>query len=194
MDTAGISEQGDVTQLLHLWLTGDRAALDTLMPLIYGELRKIADSYLRRERHGHTLQPTALVHEAWLRLVRQDKVAFESRKHFYGLAAQLMRQILVDHARALQTEKRGGGIAAVSPGLAAAFETSKVEEFLILDQALSSLARLNPRQAQVIELKYFGGLTGEEIGEMLGVSAATISRDQRTAEAWLSHAISTGAI
>ncbi|HYP07492.1 MAG TPA: sigma-70 family RNA polymerase sigma factor [Bryobacteraceae bacterium] len=188
----GISEGGDVTQLLHSWIGGDPKALDALMPLIYTELRRIADSYLRRERGGHTLQPTALVHEAWLRMVKQDHGAFTSRKHFYGVAAHLMRQILVDHARAARAEKRGGGAVLVDPaaGDAACAPLSKVEDFLALDRAMDALARVNPRQAQVLELKYFGGLTGEEIGELLGVSAATISRDQRTAEAWLSHAMS----
>ncbi len=160
------------------------------MPIVYSELRQIADAYLRRERSDHTLQPTALVHEAWLKLVRQDNKRFEHRKQFYGLAAQVMRRILVDHARAMKADKRGGGarITTLTDGVAGA--GSPVLELLALDEALTSLGRVSPRQAQVIELRYFGGLNVEEIADMLNVSPATVSRDQRTAEAWLSHSIS----
>ena len=160
------------------------------MPIVYGELRQIADAYLRRERADHTLQPTALVHEAWLRLVRQDQKHFEHRKQFYGLAAQVMRRILVDHARAAKADKRGGGMPIASLTDAAVDSTMQVVEFLALDEALTSLGRVSPRQAQVIELRYFGGLNVEEIADVLNVSAATVSRDQRSAEAWLSHTMS----
>jgi RNA polymerase sigma factor (TIGR02999 family) len=186
-------QDGEVTQLLVRWAGGDRAALDALMPIVYGELRQIADAYLRRERADHTLQPTALVHEAWLRLVRQDQKHFDHRKQFYGLAAQVMRRILVDHARAAKADKRGGGvrITTLTDGMADA--TSQVVELLALDEALTSLGRVSPRQAQVIELRYFGGLNVDEVADMLNVSPATVSRDQRTAEAWLSHTMSKSA-
>jgi RNA polymerase sigma factor (TIGR02999 family) len=186
--------RGDVTQLLSLWARGDRGALDSLTPLVYEELHKLAGSYLRRERSGHTLQPTALVHEAWMRLVRQDEVSFLNRHRFYAMAAQIMRQVLVDHARRSRAEKRGGSSvslpASADPpdGHAARFE-----EFLALDEALAALAQISERQAKVIELHYFGGLNGEDIAHLLGVSAATISRDQRSGEAWLSHVIATTA-
>ncbi len=180
----------DVTLLLARWANGDRSALDGLMPIVYAELRKIAGGYLRRERTGHTLQPTALVNEAWLRLVRQDGLQFEHRNQFYALAAQAMRRILVDHARAARADKRGGGaektelIANVSAG------ANRTIELLALDEALERLAEVSPRQAQVIELRYFAGLNIEEIADIVGASAATISRDQRTAEAWLGHVMS----
>jgi RNA polymerase sigma factor (TIGR02999 family) len=179
---------GSLTHLLARWADGDRAALDRLVPLVYPELRKIADGYLRRERNGHTLQPTALVHEAWLRLVKQDHPVFEHRRQFYALAAQVMRRILVDHARALHAEKRSAGVRTTwrhAPGTAAA----ETVDLLALDQALDRLAAASPRQAQVIELRYFGGLNLEEIAEILGVSSPTISRDQKTAEAWLGHVL-----
>jgi RNA polymerase sigma factor (TIGR02999 family) len=184
------AEDGDVTQLLVRWASGDREALDSLMPIVYGELRQIADAYLRHERSDHTLQPTALVHEAWMRLVRQDQKRFEHRKQFYGLAAQVMRRILVDHARAARADKRGGGarITTLTDGVADA--EPQVVELLALDEALSTLERVSPRQAQVIELRYFGGLNVDEIADVLNVSPATVSRDQRTAEAWLSHTMS----
>ena len=186
-------QDGEVTQLLVRWAGGDRAALDALMPIVYGELRQIADAYLRRERADHTLQPTALVHEAWMRLVRQDQKRFDHRKQFYGLAAQVMRRILVDHARAAKADKRGGGarITTLTDGVADA--TSQVVELLALDEALTSLGRVSPRQAQVIELRYFGGLNVDEIADLLNVSPATVSRDQRTAEAWLSLTMSRSA-
>jgi RNA polymerase sigma factor (TIGR02999 family) len=185
-----VRQNGDVTQLLARWAGGDREALDALTPLVHAELRKIAGAYLRRERSGHTLQPTALVNEAWLRLVRQDELRFDHRKQFYALAAQVMRRILVDHARALAADKRGGGAAKTTLDAEISAGANRTIELLALDEALDQLARVSPRQAQVIELRYFAGLTVEEIGDLVGVSAATISRDQRTAEAWLSHTMS----
>ncbi len=182
--------RGDVTQLLARWAQGDRSALDGLIPIVYAELRKIADGYLRRERSGHTLQPTALVNEAWLRLERQDGLQFEHRKQFYALAAQAMRRILVDHARAAHADKRGGGVEKTPLTAEVSGGANRTVELLALDQALDQLSRVSPRQAQVIELRYFGGLTVEEIGEIVGTSAATVSRDQRTAEAWLGHVMS----
>jgi RNA polymerase sigma-70 factor, ECF subfamily len=187
------SGDGDVTQLLARWAEGERAALDALMPVVYSELRKIADAFLRRERSGHTLQPTALVHEAWLRLVRQDQPSFDHRKQFYALAAQMMRRILVDHARTVNAEKRGGGMVRTTLEEAVEVCADRTVEFLVLDEALTRLARVSARQAQVIELRYFGGMNVEEMAGLLGVSPATISRDQRTAEAWLSHAMADAA-
>ena len=182
---------GAVTQLLARWTGGDRDALDALMPIVYGELHKIAGGYLRQERGNHTLQPTALVHEAWMRLVKQDQTGFANRKQFYGLAAQLMRQVLVDHARAVNANKRGQGApkAVLDESLPAAEGT--LDEFLALDEALTRLADLSPRRAQVIEMRYFGGLNVEEVADLLDVSIATVSREQKTAEAWLSQAMNT---
>ena len=184
------SDQGDVTQLLARWAGGDQAALDALMPVVYAELRRIADAYLRRERGNHTLQPTALVHEAWLRLVKQDGGQFDHRKQFYALAAQVMRRILVDHARAANADKRGGGATNLALDESAVARAAPIVELLALDEALDQLAAASPRQARVIELRYFGGLSVEETAEVLGVSAPTVSRDQQAAEAWLAQAMS----
>jgi len=181
--------RGDITHLLSRWADGDKAALDVLMPVVYSELRKIADAYLRRERGSHTLQPTALVHEAWLRLVQQDNPHFDQRKQFYGLAAQVMRRILVDHARARCADKRGGGAAHVEVPENLTSPRAPTDDLLALDQALDQLAAVSPRQARVIELRYFGGLNLEEMADLLQVSQATVSRDQRAAEAWLSQAM-----
>src|SRR5262249_26530232 len=163
-----------ITQLLARWAHGDRAALDGLMPIVYTELRRIAEGYLRRERTGHTLQPTALVNEAWLRLVKQDGLHFDHRKQFYALAAQAMRRILVDHGRAVKAEKRGGGTDKTRLAADVSAGADRTVELLALDEALDQLARVSPRQAQVIELRYFGGLTVEEIGGLIGASPATI--------------------
>ena len=181
-----VGPSGEVTQLLAMWADGDRAALDQLMPVVYAELRKIAGGYVHRERGGHTLQPTALVHEAWLRLVKQERPAFDHRRQFFGLAAQVMRRVLVDHARAAKADKRGGGLPA-EPLVDIQMPDARPTDLLALDQALTRLARHNARQARVIELRYFGGLNVEEMAETLGVSPATISRDQKVAEAWLGH-------
>jgi RNA polymerase sigma-70 factor, ECF subfamily len=182
---------GDVTTLLALWAQGDRSALDSLTPLIYDELHRLAGSYLKRERSGHTLQPTALVHEAWMRLVRQDEGNFENRHRFYALAAQIMRQILVDYARRARAQKRGGLAESLPESDSLPDPTVLcIEQYLALDEALAALAKVSERQAKVIELRYFGGLTGDDIAGLLGVSPATISREQRSGEAWLSHVVS----
>ena len=160
------------------------------MPVVYAELRKIADAYLRRERSDHTLQPTALVHEAWLRLVKQDGGQFDHRKQFFALAAQVMRRILVDHARAANAGKRGGGATPLTLDESTIAGAAPAVELLALDEALAQLASASPRQARVIELRYFGGLDLNEVAEVLGVSAPTISRDQKAAEAWLAQAMS----
>lgn len=174
-----------VTQLLARWSGGDRDALDALTEAVYAELRKIADGYLKRERSGHTLQPTALVHEAWLRLAEQNPTGFANRKHFFALAAQLMRRILVDHARALSAGKRGGNVRQIMFPDVVDLTAQQADQFLILDEALTRLSVWSPRKGQVIEMRYFGGLNVEEMAELLGVSIATISREQRIAEAWL---------
>jgi RNA polymerase sigma factor (TIGR02999 family) len=186
-----LADSGEVTRLLADWAEGDEAALNSLAPIVYSELRKIADGYLRQERSSHTLQPTALVHEAWLRLVRQDRPSLQNRQHFFGLAAQIMRRILVDHARAVQSEKRGGGATRVDlfPEMGD-YASPNADEFLALDQALTRLSAMSPRKAQVIELRYFGGLEIQETSEIMGISPSTVTREQRTAEAWLSHAMS----
>jgi RNA polymerase sigma factor (TIGR02999 family) len=179
----------DVTHLLRQWAGGNRAALDALMPVLYSELRSTASAYLRRERDGHTLQPTALVHEAWLRLIGTSSPTFEHREQFFGLAAQMMRRILVDHARRTNARKRGGG-GAVTTLQSIPSPPNPIDDLLALDQALDRLAEFSPRQARVVELRHYAGLGVEEIGRLLEVSPATVSRDQKTAEAWLCLALS----
>jgi RNA polymerase sigma factor (TIGR02999 family) len=174
-----------VTQLLLEWTGGDRAALDRLMPLVYGELRRLAAGYLSRERHNHTLQATALVHEAFLRLVDQRGIQWQNRAHFLALAATLMRQLLISHARKHRAIKRGSG----GPRLTLHECDLAVEErgvdILALDEALSALATIDPRQSRVVELRFFGGLTVEETAAVLAVSPATVKLDWSLAKAWL---------
>jgi len=191
MESSPPGEQ--VTALLRRWADGDRDALDVLMPVVYAELRRIADGYLRRERSTHTLQPTALIHEAWMRMARQSGGAFDHRKQFFGLAAQLMRRILVDHARAAGADKRGGELRRTELAVDIGSTSPRMDDLLALDEALERLAGISPRQAQVIELRYFGGLNLEEVAELLGVSPATVSRDQTIAEAWLGQAMAKDA-
>ena len=175
---------GDVTRLLHAWSVGDRDALAELTPLVYRELRKLAASYLRRERLDHTLQPTALVNEAWIRLNGQAPVESQSRSRFFVIAANLMRQILVDHARNRGAAKRGSGARVEWNDDAAAVGPPDID-FIALDEALTRLSALEPRQAQIVELRFFGGLTEEEIADVLGLSAPTVKRDWRMARAML---------
>ena len=175
----------DVTQLLLDWGKGDRAALEQLLPVIYQELHKIARGYLRGERPGHTLQPTALIHEAYLRLLGQDLPEWKNRHHFFGVAALLMRQILVEHARGRHAAKRGGGAQQVSLEDATIFSEGRTADLVALDDALTALAALDERKCRVIELRFFGGLSVEETAEVLGVSVATVGREQRLAQAWL---------
>jgi len=174
-----------VTELLRRWNSGDREAMDRLMPIVYDELRRLAAGYLRGERPGHTLQPTALVHEAYLRLVRQDRVEWQNRAHFFGIAASMMRRVLVDHARRRQAEKRDAGGFRLTLQLGEAFEAARDPELLELDQALGRLERLDADQARVVELRFFGGLTVEETAVVLGISTATVKREWRTAKAFL---------
>ncbi len=175
----------NVTQLLLDWRNGDEQALDRLMPLVYEELRRMANRYLRNERRNHTLQTSALVHEAYLRLVDHENIAWQNRAHFFGVAAQAMRRILVDHARTRNYEKRGGAMRHVSLDEAASMVEERASELIALDEALRELAKIDPRKSRVVELRYFGGLSVEETAEALGVSAVTIMRDWNTAKAWL---------
>jgi len=173
----------EVTRLLGEWANGSQQALDRLTPLVYGELRQLAASYLRKERPDHTLQPTALVHEAYLRLVDQQNPSWQDRSHFFGVAARLMRQILVDHARRRQAGKRGGHNVSLEDTVSFARERSA--DLVALDDSLSALEKLDPRKCRAVELRYFGGLAMEEIARTLEVSAITVRRDLRMAEAWL---------
>lgn len=175
----------DVTQLLLAWSDGDREALGKLTPLVYQELKKLAESYLRRERAGNSLQPTALAHEAFIKLIDQQHVRWQNRAHFYGIAAQAMRRILVDHARARLAEKRGCGGATVSLDEAVNVSGERADQLVALDEALKTLAELDPQQSHVVELKYFGGMTLEETAEVLGISRATVIREWQMAKAWL---------
>jgi len=174
-----------VTELLVRWRSGDKAALDSLMPLVYIELRRIANRYLQGERSDHTLQSTALVHEAYVRMIEQALPQWQNRAHFFAVAAQLMRQILVDHARSHRASKRGGDVYKLA--LEDAEEQPKVLDFDIvaLDDALKSLALMDEQQSRVVELKFFGGLSVEDTADVLGVSASTVKRDWTTARAWL---------
>jgi len=176
----------DISQLLRQWSDGNRAALEELLPLVYDELHRQAARYLRRERVGHTLQTTALIHEAYLRLIDQRDVRWQSRTHFFAIAAQMMRRVLIDYARAKYREKRGGDDVRLSLNEATLVATDEDSVDLIaLDQALERLAELDERQACVVELRYFGGLSLEETAEVLHISRATTARDWEVAKAWL---------
>ena len=175
----------DVTGLLVRWRTGDREALDALTPLVYDELRRLAKSYLRRERPDHTLDGTALVHEAYMRLVDQRNVEWRNRNHFFALAAELIRRILVDHARARIAAKRGGANVKLSLDEALAPADEKDLNLLALDDALLALAKADPQQSRIVELRYFAGLTIEETADVMEISPATVKRDWTTAKAFL---------
>ena len=174
-----------VTQLLANWSSGDLEAREALMPLVYGELRRLAASYLRRERSDHTLQPTALVHEAYLKLVEQKNVRWQHRSHFFAITAQLMRRILVDHARGHLADKRGSGAPKISLTEAITMSNERPGALLALDESLTRLAALDAQQGSVVELRVFGGLTVEETAAVLGISQATVKRDWSMAKAWL---------
>lgn len=182
---------GTVSQLLQAWGRGDLQARENLVPLVYQQLRKRAAAYLRRERRDHTLQPTALVNEAYIRLMGQQRVTWLNRAQFFGVAAQIMRRILVDHARERQAAKRPGGVrVSLDDGM------STVQPFdcelLMLDDALQELARLDERQAHIVELKYFGGLSEEEVAAILSLSRVTITREWQSARAWLYRRLTKG--
>lgn len=188
-----VPSPGEVTRLLVDWGNGDQAALDELIPLVYDELRRLAGRYMRRESQGHTLQTSALVNEAYLRLVDQKSVRWQNRAHFFGVAARLMRQILVDHARSRSRAKRGGRTQMVSLVEHAA-TYKEVVEVIALDDALNDLAEMDARKSQIVEMKFFGGLTTEEVAEVLKVTSRTVEREWRKAKAWLHRAISQGEI
>jgi RNA polymerase sigma factor (TIGR02999 family) len=181
----GPAEDSAVTQLLVKWSNGDQSAADSLMPLVYAELRRLAGSYLRRERSDHTLQSTALVHEAYMRLVDQRAVQWKSRAHFYGIAAQMIRRILVDYARAQDAGKRGAGAIKLAIEDAPALSVPQDLDLLRLDEALKGLAALDERQSRVVELRFFTGLSVEETAEVLQISTATVKREWSSARAWL---------
>ena len=183
----------DITTLLIDWSDGDPSALDRLMPLVYDHLRHMAARYMNQENPGHTLQGTALVHEAYLKLIDQDRVQWRNRAQFFGVAAQMIRRILVDHARTAKAQKRGG--AAQKLSLDEAIETPELRELdlIALDDALVALAAIDPQQSRVIELRFFAGLTVEETAEALAISPATVKRDWVTAKAWLFRELNTAA-
>jgi RNA polymerase sigma factor (TIGR02999 family) len=180
----------EVTRLLIEWKQGNRAAIDLLVPLVYDEMRRLAQNYLRDERAAATLQPTALVHEAYLRLVGQNLPDWESRSHFFGVAAHLMRQILVDHARQHKSAKRGGGVPKAPLEDALNFAPERSSDILALHDALEALSQVDERKCRIVELRFFGGFTVEETAQAMGMSVATIGREQRLAEAWLHRELS----
>lgn len=180
----------DVTQLLLDWSSGKREAMDDLLPLVYKELRQLADRYLRRERSDHTLQATALVHEAYLKLIDQRNVQWQNRAHFFGVAAQAMRRILVDHARNHQAAKRGSGGQKISLDEGLMVTDERAHELVALDDALNELAEFDEQKGRIVELRFFGGLTIEETAEVLGIGTATVIREWRMAKAWLYQSIS----
>jgi RNA polymerase sigma factor (TIGR02999 family) len=177
--------QADVTRLLADWGHGDQRALEQLTPLVYGELRRLADRYLRRERPGHTLQSTALVHEAWMKLIDQRSIQWQNRAHFFGVAAQLIRRILVDYARNRHAAKRGAHACKLSLDEAIAVPQKRDLDLVALDDALEDLARLDLQQSRIVELRFFAGLSIDETAEVLHISPATVKRDWVTAKAWL---------
>ena len=181
----GVALRGDVTRLLFAWSRGDEGALDTLLPLVYSELREMAHRYLSRERSDHTLQPTAVVHEAFLRLVKQRRVDWQNRSHFFGVAAQSMRRILVDHARAHGADKRGGGQTLIPLETSTRGESPRTVDLIDLDRALTRLEKLDRTKATVVEMRFFSGLTIDETAEALGTSPSTVKRDWTLARAWL---------
>ncbi|HJZ80769.1 MAG TPA: sigma-70 family RNA polymerase sigma factor [Pyrinomonadaceae bacterium] len=175
----------EITDQLIAWSRGDAAALERLMPAVYQELRRIADYYLRGEQAGHSLQPTALVHEAYLRLIDQTKVEWHNRAHFFGVAAQMMRRILIDHAKAKQRLKRGGAAPKISLDETVDVTHERAAELVALDDALQILSEVDERKSRIVELRYFGGLTVEETAQVLGISDKTVMRDWKLAKAWL---------
>jgi RNA polymerase sigma-70 factor, ECF subfamily len=182
----------DVSQLLVDWSNGDQAALDKLLPLVNAELRQLARRYMRRENPGHTLQTSALVNEAYLRLIDQKSVRWQNRAHFFGIAARLMRRILIDHARSHHRAKRGGWALRVSLDEAAAVTEARAAELLAVDEALEKLTAMDARKGRIVELRFFGGLSLEETAEVLGISSPTVQREWRAAKAWLHRILSEG--
>jgi RNA polymerase sigma factor (TIGR02999 family) len=193
MKASATDRANGVSGLLQAWGRGDVEARDELFPQVYRELRRLAAAYLRRERPDHSLPPTALVHEAYLRLVGQKRVAWQNRAQFFGIAAQMMRRVLVDHARERQAAKRGGVAIRVLLDDQIGAAHPRDCELLVLDQALTELTQRDARLAQVVELRYFGGLSEQEVAVVLAVSRATVTRDWHTARAWLYRRLTTGA-
>jgi RNA polymerase sigma factor (TIGR02999 family) len=181
----GVELQHEVTQILHDWSGGDADAPERLMPFVYDELRRLARSFLARERGSHTLQPTALVNEAYLRLVDQTRVNWQNRAHFYGIAARMMRRVLIDHARAHATEKRGGATIHLSLDDVQVSIEERATSFVALDEALERLEQMDERKCKVVEMRFFGGLTDQEIADVLGVTTRTVLRDWKKARLWL---------
>ncbi len=175
----------DITQLLLAWSQGDKGALDRLIPIVYDELRRMAHRYIARENKGHTLQTSALVHEAYLKLVDQNRVQWKNRAQFFGVSARIMRRILVDHARARDAGKRGAGAPRVSLDEAPTLAANPQGDIVGIDDALNRLSDLDPRQGRIVELRFFGGLSVDETAEVLELSAATIKREWASARAWL---------
>ena len=187
-----VDPPGEVSRLLEAWGKGDVAARDSMLPLIYEELRRRAGAYLRRERQDHTLQPTALVHEAFMRLVGQDRVAWQNRGHFFGVAAEMMRRILVDHARHRLAGKRPGAAVRVPLDDSIGAAQPQAVEVLLLDAALSELALIDPRQGEIVQLRYFAGLSEQDVAATLSLSRATVTREWQTARAWLFRRMTKG--
>jgi RNA polymerase sigma-70 factor (ECF subfamily) len=184
----------NVTKLLVQWSNGDQAAFEALVPLVYDELRRVARYYLNREKQNHTLSSTALVHEAYFKLVNQKDVTWQNRAHFFGVAAQIMRRILVDHARHHAYAKRGGGALTLALDDAMAASQPREIDLVALDDALHSLAKLDERQSRMVELRFFGGLSIEETSEVLGISAPTVKREWASARAWLFRELTRGSL
>jgi len=180
-----VPDSSEVSRLLKDWREGDCEAMERLIPIVYAELRRLAAHYLRAERPDHTLQPTALVHEAYLRLVAHGRRDWQNRAHFFAVAAETMRALLVDHARARLAVRRGGGMTRVELAAGAAAGPGESPDILALDAALERLARRDARQARVVELRYFGGLSNEEVAQVLGISERTVKREWALARAWL---------
>jgi len=184
MERTAQAGAGDLSTLLHAWSDGDQSALEKVTPFVYDELRRLARRYMRRERPGHSLQTTALVNEAWMRLVDYKRMQWQDRAHFFAVSAQLMRRILVEHARR-RNLKRGGGIQHVPLDEAVVMCGDRATDVVALDDAMNALARFDPRKVQVVEMRFFGGLSVEETGEVLKVSPVTVMRDWSAARAWL---------
>jgi RNA polymerase sigma factor (TIGR02999 family) len=183
--TSGSGSAQDITGLLVAWSNGDRAALDTLVPLIYAELHRLARRYMRQEGPGHTLETTALVNEAYLRLVNQKQVNWQNRTHFFAVSAQSMRNILVDMARGRKRQRRGGNAEHLSLDESLVFSEERASELIALDDALTALAKVDERKSRIVEMRYFGGLSVEETADVLQISVATVDREWRRARAWL---------
>ena len=189
-----VGQTGGISRLLRAWGRGDLQARDDLVPVVYRELRRRAGAYLRRERPDHTLQPTALVHEAYMRLMGQDRVAWQNSAHFFAMAAQMMRRILVDHAREHQAAKRPGAAMKLVLDDRIGATQPRDCEWIELDQALVELTRIDHRQGQIVELRYFGGLSEQEVAAVLSISRATVTREWQAARAWLYRRITRGPV